>query len=251
MLVASEDATSGSVIANAERISPGQQRLEPPLLLLLGAEQGQHLHVAGVGRLAVDRLRGEVRAAPGELGDGGVLEVGQPGPSRVGQEEVPQAALAGLGLQLLHHRRVGRVAVPRRAAPRTPASAGKTCSRMNVPHPGPHLLGAGVEVRSPSVASLCERARPSSASGATTLADPVEALAEPSARARTGRGCPRDHRELEVAERHVASASGPRSTPVRRRTARPARARRGSRRRAEPVGDRVAGGGSHSPSSSQ
>ena len=37
-LVASELATSGSVIANAERISPVEQRLQPPLLLLVGAE---------------------------------------------------------------------------------------------------------------------------------------------------------------------------------------------------------------------
>ncbi|CAM5502944.1 hypothetical protein STENM223S_02414 [Streptomyces tendae] len=31
MLVASEEATSGSVIANAERISPAEQRLQPLL----------------------------------------------------------------------------------------------------------------------------------------------------------------------------------------------------------------------------
>ncbi len=42
-----------------------QQRLEPRPALLLGAEQVQQLHVAGVRRRAVDRLRGEVDAPAG------------------------------------------------------------------------------------------------------------------------------------------------------------------------------------------
>ena len=60
MLVASEDATSGSVIANADRIRPSMQRLEPLLLLLRRAEEGEHLHVAGVRRRTVERGRGQV-----------------------------------------------------------------------------------------------------------------------------------------------------------------------------------------------
>ena len=39
MLRASEEATSGSVIAKPDRISPASSGSEPPLLLLLGAEQ--------------------------------------------------------------------------------------------------------------------------------------------------------------------------------------------------------------------
>ena len=55
MLVASEDATSGSVIANDERISPSSSGCSQRLLLLRGAEHGEHLHVAGVRRGAVQR----------------------------------------------------------------------------------------------------------------------------------------------------------------------------------------------------
>ena len=58
-LVASELATCGSVIANAEADGAVQQRLEVLLLVLVGAEQRQHLHVAGVGGVAVARLGGE------------------------------------------------------------------------------------------------------------------------------------------------------------------------------------------------
>ena len=35
-----------------------EQRLEPPLLLLLGAVGGEHLHVPGVGRGGAEHLRG-------------------------------------------------------------------------------------------------------------------------------------------------------------------------------------------------
>ena len=59
MFVASERATSGSVIANAERISPSSSGSQPLLLLLGGAEQVQQLHVAGVRRGAVERLGGD------------------------------------------------------------------------------------------------------------------------------------------------------------------------------------------------
>ena len=64
MLRASEDATSGSVIANAERISPSSSGRSHCVLLLVGAELRQHLHVAGVGRGAVDRLGRDAAERP-------------------------------------------------------------------------------------------------------------------------------------------------------------------------------------------
>ena len=56
MLVASELATSGSVIAKAERISPFEKRLEVLLLVLVGAEEREHLHVSRVRSGAVGGL---------------------------------------------------------------------------------------------------------------------------------------------------------------------------------------------------
>jgi hypothetical protein len=80
---------------------------EPSLLLLGGPERGDDLHVAGVGCRAVEGLRRQFGAAPGDLGQGGVLQVGEPGPpSLVGEEQVPQPPGAGLCLQFLHDRRV-------------------------------------------------------------------------------------------------------------------------------------------------
>ena len=93
MLVASDEATSGSVMQNAERISPSSSGRSHCSRCSLGAELGQQFHVAGVGGGAVQRLGRERRAVPGDLGQRGVLEVGQPGALRVaGQEEVPQPA---------------------------------------------------------------------------------------------------------------------------------------------------------------
>jgi len=63
----------------------------------------QRLHVAGVRSLAVHRLREDVDRPTGDLGQRGVLDVRQPGDVR--EEEVPQPACPGLGLQALHHRR--------------------------------------------------------------------------------------------------------------------------------------------------
>ena len=92
---------------------PVEQRAEPALLLFRRAELGQHLHVAGVGRSAVQRFGRQRRAPAGDLGQRRVLQVGQ---RRVrqerrvqradrlgglaGQEEVPQTAPAGLGLEV-------------------------------------------------------------------------------------------------------------------------------------------------------
>ncbi len=55
--VASDDATSGSVMQNDERISAVSSGSQPLLLLRGRAEVGEHLHVAGVGRRAVERDR--------------------------------------------------------------------------------------------------------------------------------------------------------------------------------------------------
>ena len=79
---------------------------QPLLLLRAGAVLGQHLHVPGVRRVAVEDLGREGDLAH-ELGQGGVLEVGQAGaPLLVGQEQVPQPGRLRLGLQVLHDLRV-------------------------------------------------------------------------------------------------------------------------------------------------
>ena len=105
MLSASEDATSGSVMEYAERMVPSSSGVEPPLLHRRAGEVGEHLHVAGVRGGAVHRLRREHRRAARQLGQRRVLQVGQPGAAVPGQEQVPQAPLARLRLELLHHRR--------------------------------------------------------------------------------------------------------------------------------------------------
>ena len=82
-----------------------EQRLQPLLLLERRAELGEDLHVAGVGRRAVGRLAEQRRRAH-HLAQRRVVEVREPGAVvGLGQEEVPEVALARLGLQLLHHRR--------------------------------------------------------------------------------------------------------------------------------------------------
>ena len=107
MFVASEDATSGSVIVNAERIRPSSSGSSHSRALLLGAVAQQHLHVAGVGRVAVEDQRRD-RRAPHLLGERRVVDVGQPlaavGAEPRGvlpgvllrQEEVPEPLRAGL-----------------------------------------------------------------------------------------------------------------------------------------------------------
>jgi len=82
----------------------GQQRLQPSALLLGRAVLGEHLHVAGVGRRAVEHLAGPQHAAH-RLGQRRVLQVAQPGTVIAGQEQVPQTLRPGQGLQPLHHRR--------------------------------------------------------------------------------------------------------------------------------------------------
>ena len=78
-----------------------EQRLQPLLLLLLGADPLQHLHVAGIRRRAIHGLRRH-RALAEFGGDVGVIEVLQPlAGLRVRQEEVPQAFRLRLVLGLL------------------------------------------------------------------------------------------------------------------------------------------------------
>ena len=84
-----------------------EQRLEPRALLLVGAEQRQQFHVAGVRGGAVDRLGRDPWVASGDLRKRRVLDVGQAGAVFVGagEEQVPEPAPPGLLLQLLDDRR--------------------------------------------------------------------------------------------------------------------------------------------------
>ncbi|CAM5262545.1 hypothetical protein SAURM35S_05435 [Streptomyces aurantiogriseus] len=85
---------------------PVEQGLEVLLLVLVAAEQREHLHVAGVGSVAVARFRGDV-TAPHDLRQRRVLEVRQTGaPLRVRVEQIPQSAPPGLRLEFLDDRRV-------------------------------------------------------------------------------------------------------------------------------------------------
>jgi alkylation response protein AidB-like acyl-CoA dehydrogenase len=65
------------------------ERLQPPLLLLGGAEHVEHFHVPGVRGRAVHR-RGCEMTATGDLGQRGVLDVRQVRAILAGKEEVPQ-----------------------------------------------------------------------------------------------------------------------------------------------------------------
>jgi hypothetical protein len=105
-LVASELATRGSVIANADLMVPSSSGLRVFLAVLLGAEQFEHLHVAGVGGATVAGF-GSDEAAAHNLRQRRIFEVRQ---TRAGAgvwvKQVPQAALSGLGLELVDDRRL-------------------------------------------------------------------------------------------------------------------------------------------------
>ena len=79
MLVASDEATAGSVIRKAERISPSISGFSHLRLLLLAAVALQHFHVAGIGRGAVEHFRREPDAAH-DFGERRVFEIAQPAP---------------------------------------------------------------------------------------------------------------------------------------------------------------------------
>src|SRR6185437_10519522 len=84
-----------------------EQRPQPALLLLGGAELDEHLHVAGVRGRAVQRGGRQQQAAAGDLRERRVLQVGQPGAVLARQEQVPQPARPRLGAQFTQHRRLG------------------------------------------------------------------------------------------------------------------------------------------------
>ena len=105
MLVASLDATAGSVMAKPERISPSSSGASQRSFCSSRAVAHQHLGVAGVGRAAVEDL-GREEAAAHDLGQRRVVAVVEAGAVlAVGQEEVPQPGGLRLGLQLLDDRR--------------------------------------------------------------------------------------------------------------------------------------------------
>ena len=127
-----------------------EQRVQPPLLLLGGAEHGEDLHVPGVGRRAVARLGGERRAAH-DLGERRVVEVRQAvGPlGLVGQEEVPQAPgprASALSSSITGGWKCG--------SPDSPicswytASAGYTCSSMNPSRVSWRVVEVGLSAKS-------------------------------------------------------------------------------------------------------
>ncbi len=89
MLVASEEATSGSVIAKPSGSRRPAAASAIAAFCSAEAEVVQHFHVAGIGRRAIEDFRGDQRAAHA-FGQARVLEVAQPGARRLGQEQVPQ-----------------------------------------------------------------------------------------------------------------------------------------------------------------
>ena len=91
-----------------------EHRLEPALLLLLGAVGGEHLHVAGVGRGRAEHLRRR-RVAAEDLVQQPELELAVAGPAEVlVEEDRPQALGLDLVLQALHQRLDLRVLRPDR-----------------------------------------------------------------------------------------------------------------------------------------
>ena len=94
----------------------GEQRIQPAALLLIVAREDEHLHVARVRRGTVEGRGCERRAAAHDLGQRGVLQVGEPRTvwaGRVGraaavrppgEEQIPQPRLTGLRLQVEQER---------------------------------------------------------------------------------------------------------------------------------------------------
>jgi hypothetical protein len=109
MLRASDDATPGSVIAKADRISPSSRGRSQSSPLCRAAEVGQQPDVAGVGGRAVQCDRGDKWAVPGDFGQRRILQVGQPGALGSGQKQVPQAARAGFGFEVFQQRQGRRM----------------------------------------------------------------------------------------------------------------------------------------------
>src|SRR6266508_1945324 len=97
MLAASDEATAGSVMQNADRIWPSSNGFSQ-----LSCCAGEP-NIASTSMLplcgAVPRLRRKMRAAAAAPRQQGVMKVGQPrAEPSVGQEEVPQPEAARLAL---------------------------------------------------------------------------------------------------------------------------------------------------------
>ena len=91
-----------------------QHRLEPALLLLVGAVRREHLHVAGVGRGRAEHLRRR-RVAAEDLVQQAELELAVAGPAEIlVEEDRPQPLVLDLVLQALHQRLDLRVPRPHR-----------------------------------------------------------------------------------------------------------------------------------------
>ena len=141
MLVASDDATSGSVIANAERISPASSgsshcsfcsgvpnRCSVSMLPVSGAWQ-----LIASGAMSGDQPVTSATAAYSRLDS----------PEIVGQEQVPQPLRPRLGLQLLDDGR--QLPLRRRAPPRGPELRVGGLGREDpVVEEGAHALGVVV-----------------------------------------------------------------------------------------------------------
>ncbi len=88
-----------------------QQRLEPALLLLLGAVGGEHLHVAGVGRRGTEHVRSPGIAAD-DLVEQAELELSEARAAEVlVEEDRPEALILDLLLEFADislHRGIGR-----------------------------------------------------------------------------------------------------------------------------------------------
>ena len=106
MLVASELATLGSVIANAERMVPSSSGFRYFSLCSAVPKSANTSMLPVSGALQLHASDASLAAAH-DLGQRRVLEIGQPGPhSGCGMEEIPQATPARLGLEFLDDRRV-------------------------------------------------------------------------------------------------------------------------------------------------
>ena len=165
-------------MAKAERISPLSSGSSHSRLLLRGADALEHLHVAGVGSRAVERLGAERVLA--ELdGDVGVVEVAQAADLGVGQEEVPEPFLLGLGLGPFE-----RLELTRRVGPPVGAAlarAGRTPPASARPRP----RGSGRRARTAAVPlrSCAGRTAPLARSASVSLS--AGSLGPPSVAQRT------------------------------------------------------------------
>ena len=104
MLVASDEATFGSVMAKQERIEPSSSGFSQRAFCVVGPVDRQDLHVADIGRVAVEDFGRGQRAAE-HLAEMRVFEIGKPLPFRaVIVEQVPQPFGAGFLLEVLDQR---------------------------------------------------------------------------------------------------------------------------------------------------